>query len=77
MDVYLLVTFIIVLATLAGAVLMSLDSLLKEKRDKKYSDSICNDVVPAVGEAIKEVTKEMLETNWKSMTGWMNENSND
>ena len=70
MDVYLLVAFIAVLVTAAGAVLIWLDHYLEMKLVKKTGKIICNDVIPTAEEAMEVYTKELFEQT-KEMTGNM------
>ena len=68
MDVYLLVAFIVVLATAAIAGLIILDHYLEMKTVKKTGETICKDVIPAAETALETYTDELLEQT-KKMIG--------
>ena len=68
MNVYLLVAFIVVLVSAAGAGLIWLDHHLEMKLVKKAGKIVCNDVIPAAETALEDYTKELLEQTMKTTT---------
>lgn len=76
MSVYLLVAFIVAIGSTAGAGLILLDRYLEERRDKRLSRIVCDDLIPTAEYALEVYTKELMESI-KDMTEEMMKMIND